>query len=143
MQTLDHMRVTCRDSHIGMVIDRPEAAHAVFWPLMLKDRETLVVMCLDADRRVINAVVAAVGTVDMVQCHPQDVFRPAILLGASYVLIAHNHPSGDPTPSEADLKTTKMIEACATILGIGFVDHLVLTASGRYRSIAEYMERGF
>lgn len=137
------MRLTCSDSDLGKTIDSPTAAHAIFFPLMLTDRETLVVMCLDDSRRVIGAFVAAVGTVDSVVCEPWMVFRPAMALGASYVLIAHNHPSGDPTPSKPDVEVTKMLEAGAAILGIGFVDHLVLTATGRYRSIAEYMERGF
>lgn len=144
MRTLDHMLLTCRDSDVGAKIASPGAAHGIFYPMMLPDRETLVVMCLDDDRRVITAIVAAIGTVDMVQCEPASVFRPALLVGASYILIAHNHPSGDPTPSVPDLQTTKNLEMCAQILGIGFVDHLVLTAiPGRYRSIAEYMDRGF
>lgn len=142
-EAMQAMKLVCRDSDIGTTIDSPEKAHAIFWPLMQRDVETLVVMCLDDSRNLITAFVAAIGTVDSVQCHPSDVFRPAMLLGASYVLIAHNHPSGDPTPSQPDLITTRMLETCARILEIGFVDHLVLTASGRYRSIAEYMERGF
>lgn len=133
----------CRESDIGVTISHPEIARDIFLPMMLTDRETMAVMLLDADRRVMGAFVAAIGTVDMVQCHPSDVFRPAIMLGASYVLVAHNHPSGNPTPSDADIETTRMIEAGAAILGINFVDHLVLTATGRYRSIAEYMEKGF
>lgn len=140
MCTLDHMRLTCSDAQIGMNIANPTAAHSVFYPLMLPDRETLVVMCLDDSRKLINAFVAAIGTVDMVQCNSCDVFRPAIMLGASYILIAHNHPNGNPTPSRADIETTKNLELCAKILNIGFVDHLVLTATGTYRSIAEYME---
>lgn len=129
----------CHESAIGQVIGNPEHAVSVFLPMMLTDRETLAVMCLDSRRAVINAFVAAVGTVDTVQCEPSAIFRPAVLLGASYILIAHNHPSGDPTPSDPDIQTTIALEACARILGIGFVDHLVLTATGRFRSIAEYM----
>jgi DNA repair protein RadC len=70
------------------------------------------------------------------------VFRPAIECDASFILIAHNHPSGNPTPSLPDIETTRLIEAGAMLLGIGYIDHLVLTTSGRYRSIAEYMEMG-
>jgi DNA repair protein RadC len=142
-EILKHATLTCRDSDIGTTIASPSHAAAIFLPLMLRDRETLVVMCLDDDRRVITAFVAAIGTVDMVQCEPSSVFRPAMLHGAAHILIAHNHPSGDPTPSIPDIQTTKALEMCAKILGIGFVDHLVLTTSGKYRSIAEYMERGF
>lgn len=136
------MRLTCQESDIGTTIDHPAAAARIFLPLMLPDRETLVVMLLDEHRAVITALVAAIGTDNMVQCEPSAVFRPALLLGASHILIAHNHPSGDPTPSQPDIQTTRTIELCARILGINFIDHLVLTTSGRYRSIAEYMELG-
>ena len=139
-QLVAHMRITCRDSDVGQVIGHPNDARAIFMPLMLADRETLAVLCLDDDRRVITAFVAAIGTVNMVQCQPSDVFRPAVAFGAAHILLAHNHPNGDPTPSQPDIDTTRNLELCAKILGIGFVDHLVLTASGRYRSIAEYME---
>jgi DNA repair protein RadC len=136
------MRLTCQDSDIGTTINHPDRAASVFLPMMLRDRETLVVMCLDDDKRVINAFVAAIGTADMVQCEPSTVFRPAMLLGACHILVAHNHPNGNPTPSIPDIQTTRMLEMCCKILGIGFVDHLVLTHTGRYRSIAEYMELG-
>lgn len=135
--------IVCRDSDLGRVIAHPMDAADVFLPLMLPHRETLVVMCLDERRRVITAQRVAIGGVDFVTCEPKLVFRPAVEHDASFILIAHNHPSGNPTPSRADLETTKMIETCAVILGIGYVDHLVLTTSGKYRSIAEYMERGF
>ena len=137
------MHLVCSDSLVGTTIASPDAAAAIFLPLMLKDRETLVVMCLDEDRRLITAARVAVGTVDMVPCHPAILFRAALLCDASHILIAHNHPSGDPTPSKPDIETTRILEAGARLLGIGFVDHLVLTHSGRYRSIAEYMEKGF
>jgi DNA repair protein RadC len=139
---MNHM-ITCRDSDIGKPIGCPDSAAAIFLPLMLKDRETLVAMFLDADRRLINAARIAIGTVDMVPCHPAILFRAALLLDASHILIAHNHPSGDPTPSRPDIETTKILESGAKLLGIGFVDHLVLTHTGRYRSIAEFMEKGF
>lgn len=130
----------CLDSDIGNTIACPEDAVRVFCPMMKDDNETLCVMLLDTSRRVITAYVAAIGTRTEVQCDTSMVFRPAVALGAVYILIAHNHPNGDPTPSYQDLVTTKSLEACANILGIGFVDHLVVaTNDGRYRSIAEYI----
>ena len=134
--------LTCSDSLIGTTVASPDAAAAIFLPLMLQDRETLVVACLDDDRRLISALRIAVGNAYSVPCHPTIMFRAALLCDARHILIAHNHPSGDPTPSLPDLETTKMLEAGAKLLGIGFVDHLVLTHTGRYRSIAEYMEKG-
>lgn len=142
-RTATHVLGLCHESYIGTTIASPEDAMRVLLPMMLVDRETLVVMCLDDNRQVITAFVAAIGTATSVQCAPGSIFRPAMLLGASHILIAHNHPDGDPTPSVPDLQTTRMLEAGAAILGIGFVDHLVLTTSGKFRSIAEYMERGF
>jgi len=144
-RTSASMRVLgmCRESDVGTTIAHPDSAARVFLPMMLRDRETLCVMLLDADRRVITAFVGAVGTATQVDCDTTVVFRPAVALGASYILIAHNHPSGDPTPSAPDIATTRVLEAAASILGIGFVDHLVLTHTGRYRSIAEFMEKGF
>ena len=133
------MRLTCRDSDIGNVIGQPADARAVFLPMMLPDRETLVVMLLDDHRRVITAFVAATGTATQVSCEMPAIFRPAVLLGATYILIAHNHPNGDTRPSDADILTTKMIEAGSALLGIGLIDHLILTNTNGYRSIIEYM----
>lgn len=124
----------------GIVVSHPTIARDVFKPMMLPDRETLAVMLLDSGRRVIAAGVVATGTVDSVICEPASIFRPALLVGATHVLIAHNHPNGDPTPSRPDIETTRLLEAGARILGIVFVDHLVLTAGERYQSIAEWME---
>lgn len=134
----------CLDTDVGSLIACPEDAVSVFCPMMRDDKETMCVMLLDTSRRVITAYVAAIGTATRVECDVSTVYRPAVALGATYILIAHNHPDGDPTPSQQDLITTKSLEACAAILGIGFVDHLVVaTHNGRYRSIAEFNEKGF
>lgn len=134
------MRVTCLDSEIGTRIAHPAHAAALFLPMMLEDRETLVAMFLDSSRRVMHARRIAIGTIDSVTCEPRLVFRPAVTLDASAILIAHNHPSGNVTPSIPDIETTRMLEMCAKVLGILFVDHLVLARDGRFQSIAEYME---
>lgn len=139
---MNHL-IVCSDSVVGTTVASPDSAARIFLPLMLRDRETLVAMFLDDNRRLITAARIAVGTVDMVPCHPAILFRAALLVDARHVLIAHNHPSGDPTPSKPDIETTRVLEAGARLLEIGFVDHLVLTHSGRYRSIAEYMEKGY
>jgi RadC-like JAB domain len=111
--------------------------------MMLTDRETFVVAYLDERRNVINALVLGVGTATQVDVDIRLLFRSALLIDAAYILISHNHPNGDPTPSQADLQTTRLIEAGCVLLGVGYVDHLVLTPSGRYRSIAEFNEKGF
>lgn len=137
------MQFTCHESEIGKLVTSPQEASRLMLPLMLAERETIVVACLDERRKVITAFVAAIGGIDYVVCEPPAIFRMPVALSATSILVAHNHPSGDPTPSQADIQTTKMLEACATILGIVFIDHLVLTRCGKWRSIAEYNERGF
>jgi DNA repair protein RadC len=137
------MRLTCRDSDIGRVIAHPSDAVSVMLPMMLVDRETLVLMCLDSDRRVISAIVVATGTATQVDFDVEHLFAAARMLGAASILIAHNHPDGNPTPSIPDIETTKVLEQLTPLVGMNFVDHLVLTHTGRYRSIAEFMEKGF
>lgn len=67
---------------------------------------------------------------------PRQVFRPAIELGAASVIVAHNHPSGDPTPSEPDVDVTRRLAAAGQVLGVALIDHLVV-GRGRYTSLAE------
>ncbi len=137
------MRITCQDSDVGKSIRSPEDAVRILLPMMLPDRETFVVAYLDERRTVINALVLGVGTATRVDVDLRLLWRSAMLLDAAFILISHNHPDGNPTPSQADLDTTRLIEAGCMLLGIGYVDHLVLTPSGRYRSIAEFNEKGF
>lgn len=135
--------IVCRDSDVGRAMTHPDDVAGVFLPMMLTHRETLCAMYLDNSRKIITAQRIAIGGEDFVTCEPRLLFRPAVALDASFILISHNHPSGNPTPSRADLETTKLIEVCAAMLGIGYIDHLVITHTGRYRSIAEFNEKGF
>lgn len=80
--------------------------------------------------------VVATGTVDGVQVHPRDVFRAAVRANAAGIVVAHNHPSGDPTPSAEDFALTERLHAAGAIVGIPVVDHVVF-ATGGFRSIAE------
>lgn len=76
------------------------------------------------------------GTLASVEVHPRDVFRTAIRMNAAGIVVAHNHPSGDVTPSSHDYELTKRLRAAGEIIGIPVLDHVVFTAS-EYRSIAE------
>lgn len=68
--------------------------------------------------------------------HPREVFQPALERGAVAVIIAHNHPSGDVEPTQADLETTSQLRAGGAILGIELLDHLIVTKGG-YKSLLE------
>ena len=88
--------------------------------------EVFHVLYLDRKNRLIVDVTAATGTVDHVPVYPREVLRQALILTASALILAHNHPSGDPTPSEADLSMTKTIDAAAQHLGLVLHDHVIV-----------------
>jgi DNA repair protein RadC len=71
-----------------------------------------------------------------VEVHPREVFKPAIVNSASAIIVAHNHPSGDPSPSRQDVEMTERLREVGTLLGIPVLDHLVFASEG-YVSLAE------
>lgn len=93
------------------------------------DREQTVVLCLDAKHRPIGVNVVSIGTLTESLVHPREVLKPAVLLNAAAIILAHNHPSGDPTPSPEDRRITQRMREAGEILGIRLLDHLVFGAS--------------
>ena len=96
--------------------------------------ERLHVLYLDRKNRLIYDEQLAVGTVDHVPVYPREVLKRALLLGASALILVHNHPAGDPEPSEADLKMTLEIQKACAALGIILHDHII-TGAGRETSL--------
>lgn len=94
-------------------------------------REEFHIVCLDTKHRVINTHQISIGTLDASLVHPREVFRPAIKDAASSVILVHNHPSGDPSPSKEDYDVTRRLEESGKTLGIDVLDHIVL---GAFRS---------
>ena len=88
--------------------------------------EEFRVLFLDRKNRLIADEVQQRGTVDQAAVYPREVMKRALELGASALILAHNHPSGDPTPSKADIEVTRQVVAAATPLGIVIHDHLVI-----------------
>jgi len=89
-------------------------------------KEAVLVILLDVKRRLIGREVISLGTISEVLVHPREVFQPAIRHGAHSMIVCHNHPSGDPTPSEADIRLTCQLNNCAKIVGISLLDHLII-----------------
>jgi len=108
------------------------------------DREQCVVMVLDAKHQVIGINVVSIGSLSVSIVHPREVFKPAILLNAAAVILSHNHPSGDTTPSEEDHALTQRLKEAGKCLGIPLLDHLVLGDHGNFWSFADqgFMEGG-
>ena len=98
------------------------------------DRELFVVALLTIRGRILGLHTVSVGCLTSSLVHPREVFKPAILASSSAILLAHNHPSGDPEPSAEDLALTRRLAAAGTILGIEVLDHVVLGEQGRFVS---------
>jgi DNA repair protein RadC len=94
------------------------------------------VVLLDAKHRVLRTALVAVGTVNATAVEPRDVFREATAGAAIAVIVFHNHPSGDPSPSSDDVELTRRLVAAGRLMGIDVVDHVIL-ADARYCSFRE------
>ena len=100
------------------------------------EQEVFMVLLLDRKQRLKRALEITVGTLDSSIVHPREVFRDAIREAAASVLAVHNHPSGDPTPSEEDRYLTRRLAAAAEILGLTLLDH-VIVCRGSYHSFRD------
>ena len=101
------------------------------------DREALVVLTLDTKNKINSITVASLGSLNSSIVHPREIFKTAILSNASSIIIGHNHPSGDCTPSKEDIKITKRLRECGDILGIELIDHIIIGDNNKYLSFKE------
>lgn len=101
------------------------------------DREHFLSLLLDGRHRVIGLDEVSIGTATAALVHPREVFKAAILATACGIILIHNHPSGDPTPSSEDREITNRLKEAATILGIPILDHVVMGEMSFY-SFAEH-----
>ena len=108
------------------------------WPEMLNER-TEIFSCamVDAKLRLIKTQVISRGSLTASIVHPRESFRPAVRSAASGVIFVHNHPSGDPLPSDEDRRITGRLEEVGRILGIPVLDHVIMGAGGSYYSFAD------
>lgn len=107
--------------------------------------ERFQVVLLNTRRRLIRVAPVADGTLDTILVHPREVFRSAIASNASAVILVHNHPSGDPTPSEADIKVTRDLIRAGQLLKIEVLDHVILghRTEGQQKDYASLRELGY
>jgi len=85
---------------------------------------------LDARNQKIARETVSIGTLTMSLVHPREVFEPAIARSAAHIILAHNHPSGDPEPSHEDIRVTEQLQEAGKILGIAILDHVVVASAG-------------
>lgn len=102
-----------------------------------RDREAFLVLLLDVKHRVTAEEVISIGILDGSLIHPREVFKAAVAGGAAGIIVAHNHPSGDPTPSGADREVTRRLRSAGEILGIPVIDHVIIGSTGAHFSFRE------
>lgn len=90
------------------------------------DREQFMIACLNTKNEPTNISVVAVGTLNKAIVHPREVFKTAILSNAASVMVFHNHPSGETTPSQQDIQLTSRLYGAGELLGIKLLDHLII-----------------
>jgi DNA repair protein RadC len=100
------------------------------------DREEMLAVLLDAKHKIIGLNTISIGSASMSIVHPRETFKAAILSNCAAIILTHNHPSGDPTPSQEDRQLTKRLKECGDLLGIPVLDHMVM-GDGRYHSFAD------
>ena len=118
------------------IIDSPEKAVEQLADIRDKKQEYFVCMTFDGANRLIAKRIITIGTLTASLVHPREVFKPLILMNAGAWICAHNHPSGDLTPSPEDRVLTKRLREAADLFGIPLLDHLIL-AEERYYSFAD------
>lgn len=133
--------------HVSLVRERTlvyrkvedKRAAAVVLHALLDDAPTekFVVLYLNGQNGLIGAEVVAIGGMHACPTIPKDVFRGAIVAGAAGIILGHNHPSGDPTPSKEDIEVTKMLAEAGKLLGIAVVDHVIVSANGTDKSLLD------
>ena len=128
----------CRESSIlyeqRQVQNPGDAARLVEGFLADSDREMIMAVCLDTKHQPTAITTVSVGTLNSSLVHPREVFKSAIVAGAASIIVAHNHPSGDPAPSRDDINVTKWLKEAGDILGIGVLDHIII-GDGCYVSL--------
>jgi DNA repair protein RadC len=103
---------------------------------MERENEEFWVIYLDGRNRPRGSIMVSAGTLNQSLVHPREAFRGAIVAGAAAIIVCHNHPSGDPTPSREDLSITSRLRQVGELVGIKVLDHIIIGDEGKYISLA-------
>jgi len=115
------------------ILDSPQKIAAAVRPLIgNSDREHFLVVLLDARQKCLGLQIVSTGTLSASLVHPRETFKPALLAGAAAIVVCHNHPSGDATPSAEDGEATRRLVKAGELLGVPVLDHVVIGADSHY-----------
>ena len=120
-------RLEMFDGQSKFKINSPEDVYRRLYPAMRESKkEHFVELCLDTKNQVIREDTISIGSLNANIVHPREVFRTALIESAAHIIVAHNHPSGDPTPSREDIDITKKLVETGKIMGIDVLDHVII-----------------
>lgn len=114
--------------------DSKDVAAMLMDELADEKREIFMAINLNSKLQVESKSIVSIGNLDSAPVHPREVFAPAVKRGAAAVIVAHNHPSGDPTPSHQDIEVTMRLLEASKIIGIKLIDH-VIVGNGKFTSM--------
>lgn len=113
-------------------VTSPRDALLLLTALRTARREEVWAIMLDARHRPLDVVTVVVGGINSARLAARDIFAPALRAGAAAFIVAHNHPSGDATPSRADRQVTAVLRGAAELMGLPILDHLIVTGHGHH-----------
>jgi len=126
--------VALREERQSLTVDSPLAIADLCSEMRFLDRESLWVVLLNAKQHLIKVCTVSQGTVNESLTHPREIFKPVITHSAYSFIMVHNHPSGDPSPSQADLRLTRRINEASRILQLNLIDHVIIGSPAPGRS---------
>ena len=124
------------DGEQAPLVRGPEIVYELTRDIRSANREHFMGFYLNSRNQVLRREIISIGSLNASIVHPREVFVPAIAVSAAGIILAHNHPSGDPTPSEEDLAITRRIQEAGRLLGIELLDHVVVSRDS-YTSFKE------
>lgn len=129
MKRLSYKMITCKEGkeHYGTPLSSPEEVCKAFFRIAGDAlQEHMMVFLVDTKNRITHYEIISIGTLNQAVVHPRDAFRSAISHNAASVILAHNHPSGDSTPSAEDVEVTKRMADAGRVIGIPLLDHVIV-----------------
>ena len=119
------------DTNLPVINDAKDAIAQLSDMRDLK-KEHLVALYLNAKNQLVHKETISMGTLNANLVHPREVFEPALKYSAAQIIVAHNHPSGDPKPSEDDLEVTKRLTEAGKMMGIELMDHVIVSKNSHF-----------
>ena len=132
------VREPVENIYIAEPVLGPNGIERLFWSVVADGemREHFVAIDLDSKGRPLSVRIVSIGHANSALVHPREVFGPALCIGATSIAVAHNHPSGDPEPSQEDLAITERLKHAGALLGVKLLDHVVCGTRGISVSLA-------